>query len=58
MAAAKKALQKHAEENAFFKKVFESQEAFAKAAIPFWAQAQRANANLGAAYAEALKQQQ
>ena len=58
MAAAKEALQKHAEENAFFKKVFESQEAFAKAAIPFWAQAQRANANLGAAYAEALKQQQ
>lgn len=58
MAAAKKALQKHADENAFFKKVFESQEEFAKAAIPFWAQAQRANANLGAAYADALKKQQ
>lgn len=58
MAAAKKALQKHADENAFFKKVFDSQEEFAKAAIPFWAQAQRANANLGAAYAESLKEQQ
>lgn len=58
MAAAKKTLQEHGEKNAFFKKVFESQEEFAKAAIPFWAQAQRANANLGAAYAESLKNQQ
>src|SRR5690606_37057434 len=54
MAAAKTALQKYAEENAFFKRVFESQEEFAKAAITFWAPAQRANANLGAAYVEAL----
>lgn len=55
MAAAKKVLEKNASENAFFKKVFDSQEAFAKQAIPFWAQAQRANANLGEAYAKALK---
>jgi len=55
MAAAKKVLEKNASENAFFKKVFDSQEAFAKQAIPFWAQAQRANANLGEAYAKSLK---
>ena len=55
MAAAKKVLEQNAAENPFFKKVFDSQEAFAKQAIPFWAQAQRANANLGEAYATTLK---
>ena len=55
MAAAKKVFEKNASENAFFKKVYDSQRAFAETAIPFWAQAQRTNANLGTAYADTLK---
>lgn len=54
-AAAMKEYEKYAKENAFFKKVWESQKAFAASAIPFWAQAQKSNASLGAAYAEQLK---
>lgn len=54
MAAANKALEKNAEENAFFKKVWDSQKAFARTAVPYWAQAQRTNANLGEAYAKTL----
>jgi TRAP-type mannitol/chloroaromatic compound transport system substrate-binding protein len=50
-------LEKNAAENAFFKKVYDSQKAFARTAVPYWAQAQRTNANLGAAYAETLKKQ-
>lgn len=57
MAAANKALEQNAEENAFFKKVWDSQKAFAKTAVPYWAQAQRTNANLGEAYAKTLKKQ-
>lgn len=57
MAAANKALEKNAEENAFFKKVWDSQKAFARTAVPYWAQAQRTNANLGEAYAKTLKKQ-
>lgn len=57
MAAANAALEKNASENAFFKEVWDSQKAFAKTAVPYWAQAQRTNANLGAAYAETLKKQ-
>jgi TRAP-type mannitol/chloroaromatic compound transport system substrate-binding protein len=57
MAAANAALEKNASENAFFKQVWDSQKAFAKTAVPYWAQAQRTNANLGAAYAETLKKQ-
>ncbi|MGE0358126.1 MAG: TRAP transporter substrate-binding protein [Burkholderiales bacterium] len=53
-AAAKKSFEKHAAENAFFKKVWDSQKAFADVAIPFWAGAQKSNASLGAAYAEEL----
>ncbi len=54
MNAANKALEKNAEENAFFKTVWDSQKAFAKTAIPFWAGAQTSNANLGRAYADQL----
>ncbi len=57
MAAAAAALEKNAAENAFFKKVWDSQKAFARTAVPYWAQAQRTNANLGEAYAETLKKQ-
>jgi len=53
-AAAKKSFEKHSAENAFFKKVWESQKAFAEVTIPFWASAQKSNASLGAAYAEEL----
>ena len=55
MQAAKASLEKNAEENAFFKEVWESQKAFAEIAVPFWAGAQTSNANLGKAFADTLK---
>ncbi|GFE64198.1 TRAP transporter substrate-binding protein [Litoreibacter roseus] len=55
MNAANKALEKNAEENEFFAKVWQSQKDFAKTAVPFWAGAQTSNANLGRAYADQLK---
>lgn len=54
-AAAKKNFEKNAAENAFFRKVWESQKAFADVTIPFWAGAQKSNAGLAAAYAEELR---
>ena len=53
-AAAKKNFEKNAAENAFFKKVWDSQKAFAETAIPYWANAQKSNAGLGGAYAAEL----
>lgn len=53
--AARKAFEKHAAENAFFKKVWDSQRAFADVAIPFWARAQKANAGITGAYAASLE---
>ena len=55
MNAAKAALEKNAAENAFFKKVWDSQKAFAETAVPFWAGAQASNAQLGKAFADSLK---
>jgi len=55
MNAARASLEKNAEENAFFKTVWESQKAFAEVAVPFWAGAQASNANLGKAFADSLK---
>ena len=55
MAAAKASLEKNAKENAFFKKVWDSQKAFAAIAVPFWAGAQMSNANLGMAFAKSQK---
>ena len=55
MNAARATLEKNAEDNAFFKKVWESQKAFAEVAVPFWAGAQTSNANLGRAFADSLK---
>ncbi len=55
MNAAKAALEKNAAENAFFKKVWDSQKAFAETAVPFWAGAQSSNAQLGKAFADSLK---
>ncbi len=55
MEAARKSLEKNAEENAFFKTVWDSQRAFAEIAVPFWAGAQTSNANLGQAFAKSMK---
>ncbi len=55
MEAARKSLEKNAAENAFFKKVWDSQKDFADIAVPFWAGAQTSNANLGNAYANSKK---
>ncbi|MBI1385226.1 MAG: C4-dicarboxylate ABC transporter substrate-binding protein [Rhizobiales bacterium] len=55
MEAARRSLEKNAAENAFFKKVWESQRDFANIAVPFWAGSQLSNANLGMAYARSLK---
>ena len=57
-AAALKNFQKNANENAFFKKVWDSQKAWADVAIPYWARAQKSNAAMGNAYAETLKKAQ
>jgi TRAP-type mannitol/chloroaromatic compound transport system substrate-binding protein len=53
--AAMKNFEKNAAANPFFKKVWDSQRAFAETAIPFWARAQKTNAAMGGAYAEVLK---
>ena len=55
MAAAKATLEKNAAGNAFFKKVWDSQKAFADIAVPFWSGAQMSNAKLGMAHAATLK---
>lgn len=55
MNAARATLEKNAEENEFFKKVWDSQKAFADTAVPFWAGAQLSNAQLGQAYAKQLQ---
>lgn len=54
-AAAKKNFEDNAAKNPFFKKVWDSQKAFADVAIPFWAGAQKANAGITGAYAASLK---
>ena len=54
-AAAMKNFQKNANENPFFKKVWDSQKSWADVSIPFWARAQKANAAMGQAYADELK---
>lgn len=54
-AAALKNFEKNAAENAFFKKVWDSQRNFAATAIPYWATAQKANAAITGNYAEMLK---
>ena len=55
MDAARATLEKNAADNAFFKKVWDSQKAFADIAVPFWAGAQMSNAKLGMAYAKGKK---
>ena len=58
MAAAKATLEKNAAENEFFKKVWDSQKAFADIAVPFWAGAQTSNASLGMAHVKAMQEKQ
>ena len=53
--AAKKLYAKFNASNPFFKKVYDSMELFAKSTVPFWAQAQSSNAQIGSAYANTLK---
>ncbi len=55
MDAAKNILDKNAAENAFFKRVWDSQKEFAKTVVPFWSGAQTSNAKLGKAFADQLK---
>ncbi len=55
MDAARATLEKNAADNAFFKKVWDSQKAFADVAVPFWAGAQTSNASLGNAFAKKKK---
>ena len=55
MNAARASLEKNAEENEFFAKVWQSQKDFAAIAVPFWAGAQASNASLGKAFADSLK---
>ncbi len=52
MNAAKAALEKNAEENAFFAEVWQSQKDFAEIAVPYWAGSQASNAALGKAFAD------
>ena len=54
-AAALKTFEKNAAEDAFFKKVWDSQKKFADMVVPFWAGAQKSNAGIGAAYAATLE---
>ena len=55
MAAAKATLNKNAEQNKFFKEVYDSMKDFADVAVPFWSGAQMSNAKLGMAHAATLK---
>lgn len=48
-------MDKNKAENEFFKEVWDSMEAFAQIAVPFWAGAQTTNSNLGQAYAKQLQ---
>jgi hypothetical protein len=48
-------MDKYKAENPFFKKVWDSMKQFADVSVPFWAQAQRTNANLAEEYVNSLK---
>jgi TRAP-type mannitol/chloroaromatic compound transport system substrate-binding protein len=53
--ATNKVMDKYKAENAFFKKVWDSMKEFADLSVPFWAQAQRTNANLAEEYVKSQK---
>jgi TRAP-type mannitol/chloroaromatic compound transport system substrate-binding protein len=54
MAATKKVLAQEAAKNAFFKKVLDSQTAFAQQVMPYWSSIQKVNQSLGEAYVKTL----
>jgi TRAP-type mannitol/chloroaromatic compound transport system substrate-binding protein len=54
MAAAKANIEKNAEKNKFFAKVWDSQKNFANIAVPFWSRSQMSNAKLGMAHVDYL----
>jgi TRAP-type mannitol/chloroaromatic compound transport system substrate-binding protein len=53
--ATTKVMEKYKAENPFFKKVWDSMKEFADLSVPFWAQAQRTNANLAEEYVKSQK---
>lgn len=53
--AAQKLYKKFSSSNPFFRKVYDSMEKFAQSTVPFWAQAQSSNAQIGSAYANKIK---
>ena len=55
MNAVLNSMDKNKAENEFFKEVWDSMEAFAQIAVPFWAGAQTTNSSLGQAYAKQLQ---
>lgn len=55
MAAAKKVYAEQAAKNAFFKKVLDSQTAFAKDVVPYWVSIQKLNTSVGEAYLKDAK---
>lgn len=55
MNAVLNSMEKYKKENAFFKKVWDSQKEFADIAVPFWSGCQVTNASLGMAYAKKKK---
>jgi TRAP-type mannitol/chloroaromatic compound transport system substrate-binding protein len=50
MAAAKKVMEENAAKNAFFKKVLDSQTAFAKDVVPYWVSIQKLNTSVAESY--------
>jgi TRAP-type mannitol/chloroaromatic compound transport system substrate-binding protein len=50
MAAAKKVMEENAAKNAFFKKVLDSQAAFAKDVVPYWVSIQKLNTSVADSY--------
>ena len=55
MAATKKVMDENAAKNAFFKKVLDSQAAFAKDVVPYWVSVQKANTSVADAYLKGAK---
>jgi len=55
MAAAKKVMDEQASKNPFFKKVLDSQAAFAKDVVPYWVSIQKLNTSVADAYLKGAK---
>ncbi len=55
MAAAKKVMEENAAKNAFFKKVLDSQAAFARDVVPYWHSIQKLNTSVSDAYLKGAK---